>query len=1008
VRIEEFLERLKGVRENGADSWMACCPAHDDKNPSMSVSAKGGKILVHCHAGCTAEAVVDALGLEMKDLFLVERSSTINAGDGGSSRNAGDGAEGAEAKVWDGEKKKRSGSHGKWVCDYEYHDEFGVVIYKQSRYVKDDGKKTFILKHPDPSSPFGWGYGLKKIGRNRVPYHLPEVIAAAKAGRTLAICEGEKDVDNVRALGFSATCNVCGAGNWGVDFPEGWGRWFKGLAGIVIIADNDSETIERVKRGKKVVEPFLAGQRHAWDVKRQLEAAGFDGVIRLMVMPDVEGRHVKDFTEWRDARVALGMSADKAAFRDAVKNAAPWPKEWEFGDAGAATNGAPAEKGRRAASSDRTQTMSAAEARFGRPRPRTPAGLDRAFEVDFRPGGSGVVNFWLDEKEFFHCWQTTDGEGRTTEHKEWRALPLVMMIAHAGWMVAAAVPGDKGLSASMRSDVAAVVALLWLRARGLFFWDENSKGFQTSLYFDRARGVLMRVRSDEFQAFLATETGLNREKVTFKCLMALIDDAALDGSVSRGVVPSAMWDRRGDAVYISNGDAQMYRLKGGAVELVQNGTDGVVFVRGKTLAPWKLLEGGGVDPFENAMLFKGASWAEPSGPMNVRLWVLNLFACHKTKPILLITGLAQSGKTRMAKGIKEILGVRVDGRLDLSVQQAEKGDKGADAFWVTVNDGKLEVFDNLDTKVDWVGDALQNVATDGQTKRRTLYKTDGVTILRANANLILTSNNPLFSTEGAGGMADRLIVINLQTNRSGTKDTELSVEIATHRNEYLTWIARTVAAALVDDKPVDAAINRRHPDYGIFSVKCGRAFGDEQGVVHALGHAEAEKALLPLINDTIAKEILGVLMRENCSMRFTAAEMSQRILADMDGEPDEKTKQMYGARRVAKCIARYLRQFETLFAWQEPRIVTGNRVYETLGLSMIGGVKVDMVDFMGRFRENPIEAGAHGGLTETSISNPPNPPDAATRAGAGAETPFQEKKEDIEDLEEGDYGDLLF
>ncbi len=986
--IHEFLAKLEGVQENGADSWMARCPAHDDKNPSMSVSAKGGKILVHCHAGCTAEAIVDAMGLKMGDLFADGRQRT----DSGK----------ADGDVGGSKKPKKSGSHGKWVCDYEYQDEFGHVIFKQSRYVKEDGKKTFILKRPDPESPFGWSFGLKAVGRNRVPYHLPEIIEAAKAGRVLVICEGEKDVDNVRALGFPATCNVCGAGNWGVDFPEDWIRWFKGLSGICIIADNDAPTIERMKRGKKVVEPFLAGQRHAWAVKRSLEAAGFDKPIRLMVMPDVEGRHVKDFTEWRDARIALGMPAGKAEFKEAVKNAASWPEEWEFED-GAATDGAPAnKKGRRATASDRPQMASAAEARFGRPRPRTPAGLDRAFEVDFRPGGSGVVNIWLDEKEFFYRWQTKDKEGHITEHEEWRALPLVLMIAHAGWMVAESVHSDKGLSAAMRSDVSAVVALLWLRARGLFFWDENAKGFQTSLFFDRERGVLMRVRSDEFQAFLATETGLNREKVTFKCLMALIDDAALDGGVARGVVPSAMWDRRGDAVYISNGDAQMYRLKGGAVELVQNGTDGVVFVRGKTLAPWKLLDGPGMDPFTSAMLFKGASWAEPSGPMNVRLWVLNLFACHKTKPILLITGLAQSGKTRMAKGIKEILGVRVDGRLDLSVQQAEKGDKGADAFWVTVNDGKLEVFDNLDTKVDWVGDALQNVATDGQTKRRTLYKTDGVTILRANANLILTSNNPLFSTEGAGGMADRLIVINLQTNRSGTKDTELSVEIAQHRNDYLTWIARTVAAALVDDKPVDSAINRRHPDYGIFSVKCGRAFGNEQGVVNALGHAEAEKALLPLLNDTIAKEILGVLMRENCTMRFTAAEMSQRILSGMDGEPDEKTKQMFGPRRVAKCIARYMRQFETLFAWQEPRIVTGNRVYETLGLSVIGGVKVDMVDFKRLFRENPIEAEAHEGLRENPISNPPNPPDEATRAGAGAETPFPEKEEDIEDFGGGD------
>ena len=292
--IHEFLAKLQGVHENGADSWMARCPAHDDKNPSMSVSAKGGKILVHCHAGCSADAIVEAMGLNMGDLFADGGQQAYNSKGGQQAYDSKPGQQADDSKPGDSKDgpKKKSGSHGKWVCDYEYQDEFGQVIYKQSRYVKEDGKKTFILKRPDPESPFGWSFGLKAIGKNRVPYHLPEIIEAAKAGRVLAICEGEKDVDNVRALGYPATCNVCGAGNWGVDFPEDWIRWFKGLSGICIIADNDAPTIERMKRGKKVVEPFLAGQRHAWAVKRSLEAAGFDKPIKLMVMPDVEGRHV--------------------------------------------------------------------------------------------------------------------------------------------------------------------------------------------------------------------------------------------------------------------------------------------------------------------------------------------------------------------------------------------------------------------------------------------------------------------------------------------------------------------------------------------------------------------------------------------------------------------------------------------------------------------------------------------------------------------------------------------
>ena len=69
MSIDELLGRLKGVRESGDGSWVACCPAHDDSNPSMSVTARNGKILLHCHAGCQASEIVAAMGLEMKDLF---------------------------------------------------------------------------------------------------------------------------------------------------------------------------------------------------------------------------------------------------------------------------------------------------------------------------------------------------------------------------------------------------------------------------------------------------------------------------------------------------------------------------------------------------------------------------------------------------------------------------------------------------------------------------------------------------------------------------------------------------------------------------------------------------------------------------------------------------------------------------------------------------------------------------------------------------------------------------
>ena len=68
--IDLLLDRLTGVKQTRPDRWQARCPAHDDRSPSLAVTeTPDGTILIKCWAGCSAEAVVGAVGLELKDLF---------------------------------------------------------------------------------------------------------------------------------------------------------------------------------------------------------------------------------------------------------------------------------------------------------------------------------------------------------------------------------------------------------------------------------------------------------------------------------------------------------------------------------------------------------------------------------------------------------------------------------------------------------------------------------------------------------------------------------------------------------------------------------------------------------------------------------------------------------------------------------------------------------------------------------------------------------------------------
>jgi len=172
MTLEAVLARLQGVRRNGS-GWQARCPAHEDHIPSLSIDEREGKILVHCHAGCSQEAVLAALRIEARELSL-------DACDG-------------NARV---------------VAEYPYMDERGELLFQVVRLEP----KSFRQRRPDGQS--GWIWNLS--GTRRVLYRLPEVLNA----KSVLVCEGEKDCDTAYGLGLVATSNPGGAGKWREEYSE--------------------------------------------------------------------------------------------------------------------------------------------------------------------------------------------------------------------------------------------------------------------------------------------------------------------------------------------------------------------------------------------------------------------------------------------------------------------------------------------------------------------------------------------------------------------------------------------------------------------------------------------------------------------------------------------------------------------------------------------------------------------------------------------------------------------
>lgn len=68
--VEAVLARLDGVKRTGKARWIARCPGHDDRRPSLAISETAdGRVLLHCFGGCSARDVLSACGLDFDALF---------------------------------------------------------------------------------------------------------------------------------------------------------------------------------------------------------------------------------------------------------------------------------------------------------------------------------------------------------------------------------------------------------------------------------------------------------------------------------------------------------------------------------------------------------------------------------------------------------------------------------------------------------------------------------------------------------------------------------------------------------------------------------------------------------------------------------------------------------------------------------------------------------------------------------------------------------------------------
>lgn len=177
MKIQDILTRFKSVKQE-RDGWLALCPSHEDKNPSLSISqGNDGRILLNCFAGCKILSILESVGLEMSDLFndtpkthLKHTQSVPVTNANQSVKNSGctlsdyAKAKGLPVDFLQGLGIQENKFKGIPQIVIPYHDEGGNQTAVRHR-TSLDGKKKFKWRSGDKVSL----YGLERLNGYEKP-----------------------------------------------------------------------------------------------------------------------------------------------------------------------------------------------------------------------------------------------------------------------------------------------------------------------------------------------------------------------------------------------------------------------------------------------------------------------------------------------------------------------------------------------------------------------------------------------------------------------------------------------------------------------------------------------------------------------------------------------------------------------------------------------------------------------------------------------------------------------
>ncbi len=245
MTYDEILDHFQ-VQKHYPDKAQCKCPAHDDKQASLTITRGRDSVLIHCHANCSIENVLSAAGLKMSDLFYQEKRT------------------GSSWQVYIESREKKP-----IEAVYNYVSINGGYAFSK---VRMQGKK--MIYGTLASERFTYGLGgrtRKELCAVYAPDGVQAINKAISEGKPIFIPEGEKDTDTLAKQGYTAF-SYGGVNDWAADMAQ----LCKGAV-VYVLADND--------------EP---GRRVANTIQSDLQGIAKSAKV-IVPVPDIPKADISDY-----------------------------------------------------------------------------------------------------------------------------------------------------------------------------------------------------------------------------------------------------------------------------------------------------------------------------------------------------------------------------------------------------------------------------------------------------------------------------------------------------------------------------------------------------------------------------------------------------------------------------------------------------------------------------------------------------------------------------------------